>query len=163
MFPAVDNQQAGAAASSSLTSPGLSEVNTSAAQPGPLRKQQCLPPSQHSILEYGSSPDDLAELRRAMGHMVKELMRLKDRTAASDDGFEMLTQLLARAKQLQQIPGRIGLFSHLRSASFTSCTVADVWADSLTEVSAVTTRQSQPSLAELLSPQSKPSSAHEGH
>jgi hypothetical protein len=40
-----------------------------------------------------------------MVHMVKELMRLKDLTAAGDDGFEMLTQLLARAKQLQQIPG----------------------------------------------------------
>ena len=105
MFPTFDNQQAGAAASSSVTPPGFNEINIRAAQPAPPTKKQCLAPAQHSILEYGSSPDDLAELRRAMGHMVKELMRLKDRTAASDDGFEMLTQLLARVKQLQQIPG----------------------------------------------------------
>ena len=105
MFPAVDNQQAGAAASSSVTPPGFREINIRAAQPAPPTKQQCLTPSQHSILEYGSSPDDHADLRRAMVHMVKELMRLKDLTAAGDDGFEMLTQLLARAKQLQQIPG----------------------------------------------------------
>ena len=39
-----------------------------------------------------------------MVHMVKELMRLKDLTAAGDDGFEMLTQLLARAKQIATDP-----------------------------------------------------------
>jgi hypothetical protein len=61
-------------------------------------------PLQHSILEYGARTDDLAEVRRAMGHLVKELTRLKCQTAAEDDGTEMLMKLLAQAKLLQQIP-----------------------------------------------------------
>ena len=39
-----------------------------------------------------------------MGHLVKELTRLKCQTAAEDDGAEMLMKLLAQAKLLQQIP-----------------------------------------------------------
>ena len=38
MFPAVDNQQAGAAASSSVTPPGFREINIRAAQPAPTTK-----------------------------------------------------------------------------------------------------------------------------
>ena len=96
--------------------------------------------------------------------MVKELMRLQDLTAAGDDGFEMLTQLLARAKRLNRSQGKRKLFGHPRSAIFTSCAVANfILGDSLTETSTVTTRPSQPSLAELLSPQSKHTSAHECH
>ena len=59
---------------------------------------------QHSILEYGSHPDDLAELRKAMFHMVKELRRLKRQTAAGDDGAETLAMLLTQAQTLQQAP-----------------------------------------------------------
>ena len=99
-----------------------------------------------------------------MGHLVKELTRLKGQTAAEDDCAEMLMKLLAQAKLLQQSPAAHRTLCHPRSAFFMWCIVANIFlGDNLTETSTVTTRPSQPSLAGLLSPQSKHTSAHEGH
>ena len=114
MFPAAGSQRAGAATSSSERLPGLREVNNSAAQPGQPTKQQRLmvegasSSSFSSLAERpeplqnsGARTDDLAEVRRGMGPLVKELTRLKCQTAAEDDGTEMLMKLLAQAKLLQ--------------------------------------------------------------
>ena len=91
------------------------DTNTSTAQPGAAATAATTaaavpPPStraghiQRSILQYGSSADDLAELRRAMFQTAAELRRLKRQTAADDDGSEALTKLLRQANQLQCIP-----------------------------------------------------------
>ena len=93
------------------------DTNTSTAQPGAAgtaaATAAAVPPPplaaraehiQRSILEYGSSADDLARLRRAMFQQAQELRRLKRQTAADDDGSEALTKLLRQANQLQHIP-----------------------------------------------------------
>ena len=107
-IPAViSNLQGGVDTSASAAQPGAAAATTTAAaaSASPSSSFAERPePLQHSILEYGSRPDDLAELRRAMVHIVKELTRLKSQTAADDDQTETLTKLHAQAKQLQQIP-----------------------------------------------------------
>ena len=129
MFRAADNQQAGAATSTSSTLRGLTESNTSAAQLGLPTKQQRLtavsaeisslqaaataatgasaapatgstasssslaarPQSvQHSIYEYGSGPDESAQLRWTMTHMVQELKRFKAQTAGNHERAPVL-------------------------------------------------------------------------
>ena len=119
MFLASDSQQAGSSASSSSSSLIPIEGNASAAQPGvtaataaaaaataPLAVPAAAGPEhvQRSILQYGSKPDDLAELRRAMFQLVKDLTHLKRQSAPDDDGTQTLTKLLTQAQQLQQVP-----------------------------------------------------------
>ena len=99
-----------------------------------------------------------------MGHLVKELTRLKRQTAAEDDGTEMLMKLLAQAKLLQQIPAsaRTLLSPEICVLYVVHCGRL-MLKNNLTETRTVTTRPSQPSLAELFSPQSKCTSARERH
>ena len=117
--------QAGAAASARSESSGSIESNASAAQPGPSTKRQRATdghagaaqpgsaaasptsangPLQRSLLDYGANPDDLSDLRRAMGQIRLELARLKNQTAANDTAIETLAAFVKQAAQLHQLP-----------------------------------------------------------
>ena len=136
MFPAAGSQRAGAATSSSERLPGLREVNNSAAQPGQPTKQQRLmvegassssfsslaerpEPLQHSILEYGARTDDLAEVRRAMGHLVKELERLSNTWPGAADAPEKSRFLTTSMSRLRSLSGE-------RLAERAACTCTNI-------------------------------------
>ena len=133
MFMAADSQQAGAAASSTSESSKPIEINATAAQPGPPTKRQratdghasaaqpgsagassssasslaptpANEPLQRSLFDYGANPDDLADLRRAMGQIRLELARLKNQTAANDTAIETLAAFVKQAMQLYHLP-----------------------------------------------------------
>ena len=121
------------AANSASESSGPVESNAGAAQPGPSTKREratdghasaaqlgsaaassssaaslartsANEPLQRSLLDYGANPDDLSDLRRAMGKIRLELARLTDETAADDIAIEALAAFLKQARQLHQLP-----------------------------------------------------------
>ena len=130
------SSSAAAAPSLKAAPPPHSDAQASAAQPGAPTKRQrgidsyakaaqpgsasacsssAAPPAapsaseplQRSLFDYGAIPDDLADLRRAMGQMRTELSRLTKQTAADDSAMETLTALLRQATQLHQIPATL--------------------------------------------------------
>ena len=107
MFTAADSQHAGAAASAAAAAAAAASSTAAENQPARAASSSSTlasptQSSQRSIFEYGSTPDEFAQLRRTMTCMVQELTRLKPHTAADVDTTEALATLVKQAKQLRQ-------------------------------------------------------------
>ena len=82
--------------------PGSAAASSSSA--ASLARTSANEPLQRSLLDYGANPDDLADLRRAMGQIRLELARLKNQTAANDTAIETLAAFVKQAMQLNHLP-----------------------------------------------------------
>ena len=106
MFTAADSQQAVAASAAAAAAATSTAAENQAARAASSSSNLASPiqSSQRSIFEYGSTPDEFAQLRRTMTCMVPELTRLKSQTAADVDTTEALATLVKQAKELRQLP-----------------------------------------------------------
>ena len=108
--PSASVAQAGAAAPSASAAAAAATIvtaaeNQSARAASSSSSLAARPQSlQHSIVEYGSRPDEFAQLRRTMTRMAQELTLLKPQTAADDDTTEALATLVKQAEYLRQLP-----------------------------------------------------------